>query len=378
MKFVVSKTVLHKVLQNVDSALDTRPTKEIYSYVKIVAVDGKVSFVTTNGDMWATDEFFCEVLRSGSVATTMSVLFEIVKRFGNELDITCELHQDSNGGKLRLSTGNQSDFEISTISVADFPDVAHDEFVNSFEMASKDLIDIHKRISFCVSTNPARYNLTGMLFHTASSRGDSHHDTLWAVATDGHRLSYMKVPFNSAFNLPNRTVPRRAIVEIVKLVSQADKISLSFNETKLRVQFGSTSFVTKLIEAAYPEYSAVIPSNPTKILELDRNALSAALARVSVIYQIKGLKGVRFVASKDSLCLTTVNQRGDTAKEIIPAKFSDNETFEIAYNPVFISDVLSAVEGNVVRFCFVNEVSPSIIQSIDNSNYCHVVMPMKF
>jgi DNA polymerase III sliding clamp (beta) subunit (PCNA family) len=120
-----------------------------------------------------------------------------------------------------------------------------------------------------------------------------------------------------------------------------------------------------------------VPKNNTKVLEVDKNAILGAIKRVSVIYEIKGLKGVRFIIENDTVSMIAVNQFGDKASESAPVVFSDKERFETAYNPQFIADAVANVDGDKVRITFSDPMSPMLIQAIDTNNPYYVVMPMR-
>ena len=75
---------------------------------------------------------------------------------------------------------------------------------------------------FAMSNKPERYNLNGLLFHTANEEGVNN---LCAIATDGHRLSFAKSVIESAVVIPNRIIPRKSITELSRILPDYDQNS---------------------------------------------------------------------------------------------------------------------------------------------------------
>jgi DNA polymerase-3 subunit beta len=349
---------------------------QILSYVKISAENGKVSLVATNLDTEACDSFDCDVMSSGVIAAPMATISEIVSRLANDANITLDLvDAGSEGGKKIILSANSSVFEIVCLPADDFPAVLGSGFDATLELSTKSLLDLMKKTAFSMSNNPDRYNLNGLLLHSLAKDGKNY---LCAVSTDGHRLSYSETEIDVTFSLRNKVVPKKAISDMQKILhSDAENCKLQVSDNKIGVTVGSVSFVTKLIEADFPDYQRVVPKNNTKVLEVDKNAILGAIKRVSVIYEIKGLKGVRFIIENDTVSMIAVNQFGDKASESAPVVFSDKERFETAYNPQFIADAVANVDGDKVRITFSDPMSPMLIQAIDTNNPYYVVMPMR-
>lgn len=379
MKFSISKDSIQKAMQHVSSAIDPRGTVPILSYIKVTARDNKLFLVATNLDTEASDSIDCEVTQDGSLAIPTSTVNEIVKKLPANAVITFDASDKSTdkANRLILSAG-RSKFEVNSLSDSDFPSVFGNDFDAEISITAKDLLAMIKTTMFAMSNKPERYNLNGLLFHTIS--GENNTNNLCIIATDGHRLSFAKTKIPEPQSIPNRIIPRKSIMELSRILpdyDQASEVKIKFGNNKAVFMIGSLKYITKLLDADFPDYNRVVPKNNDKILEINRDHLLSALNRVSIVYKMGGARGVKFSIESDKVTLTSSSGFGDIADEDLESIFSEKEKFETSYNPDFIIEALEACNGEKVRFNFSDTSAPMLLQA-DKEDFYHVVMPMRF
>jgi DNA polymerase-3 subunit beta len=94
---------------------------------------------------------------------------------------------------------------------------------------------------------------------------------------------------DGAKNMPGVIVPRKTVLEVVKLFEGVDgAVEVSLSAAKIRFAAGDLVLTSKLIDGTFPDYERVIPRNNDKKLELDTKAFAAAVDRVSTISMEKG------------------------------------------------------------------------------------------
>ena len=93
-----------------------------------------------------------------------------------------------------------------------------------------------------------RYYLNGMLLEVAQGK-------LRAVATDGHRLALAEmIAPEGAAGAPGVIVPRKTIQEARRLLEDAgETVELQVSSSKVRLQFGSASLTSKVIDGSFPD-----------------------------------------------------------------------------------------------------------------------------
>lgn len=65
----------------------------------------------------------------------------------------------------------RSDFKLSCLPVADFPEISTGELPVSFSIPAADLRSLIDRTKFAMSTEETRYYLNGIYVHQAESSG---------------------------------------------------------------------------------------------------------------------------------------------------------------------------------------------------------------
>ena len=107
------------------------------------------------------------------------------------------------------------------------------------------------------------------------------------VATDGHRLSMMKMDTGEKDFLTMEKgviIPRKGLVEIRRLVEdESGDVFLGIRQGMCIVKTDHTLLKVSLVDGEYPDYRRVIPAEKGMILEIEKDKFLHALRRMSVI-----------------------------------------------------------------------------------------------
>ena len=119
------------------------------------------------------------------------------------------------------------------------------------------------------------------------------------VATDGHRLAYVRVE-ESPGKAPKTEVllPRKTLNEIARLIDGVEAIEFSHGENHLFFKAADRLLISRKIDANFPAYERVIPKSNDKHINFDRDRLAAAVRRVRLLSNERS-KAVKFVLGKD-------------------------------------------------------------------------------
>jgi len=113
----------------------------------------------------------------------------------------------------------------------------------------------------------------------------STEDQLVAVATNGTRLIHQSVAAERFSTARDLILPTRSAVAIARLVrhTKSDRVLLRRSKSMLAANGRGFSFTTRLIDATYPAFEALIPELTANTVTVDRVELLAALARLIAI-----------------------------------------------------------------------------------------------
>jgi DNA polymerase-3 subunit beta len=206
--------------------------------------------------------------------------------------------------------------------------------------------------------------------------------TIKLVGTDGHRLAVDQRPLSVPKGGPqvadtSAIVPKKALLEMKKLVEDSDEevLVLHVSKTQLTFQQGDLVLLTRLMEGNYPNYRQVIPTGSDKRVTLEKAALEGALRRVALLSKER-TNAVRFQLEPSRVVMSTSNPDLGEAKEDIGASY-EGEPLTTGFNARYLLDVLTAVDAPEVIMEFKDALSPCLIREPSQEGFLCVVMPMR-
>ncbi len=370
MKFKIAKDKILDGLQVVQNVVSTRTTLPILSNVLVRASSGAVQLTTTDLDVTIRCEVEAEVSKTGATTLPARRLFSIAKELpAAEIEVEVD---EKNAATIRCGAAF---FKILGLPEEEFPSLPKVESAKPIHAEQALLRAMMRKTSYAMSTDETRYQLNGILMSFKD-------DKITAVATDGRRLALCEhdaeLPrgTNADFILSAKTV-----TELQRLLVDGGtaQISISENQAAFLLQPASKdskrtiSIVAKLIEGNFPNYRQVIPSEAKERIKLEREALLAALHRVSLLTSEKS-SSVRLQFAKNNLNISVNSPDVGEARETIPTEFKGKELM-VAFNPQYLMDPLRNLDADEVFFELVDELSPGVIKV--NEPFLYVVMPMR-
>ena len=370
MKFSIDRADFLRCLNHVQSAVEKRNTIPILSNVLMKAEDGVLSLSTTDMDMEINESVAAKVDKAGATTAPAGTLFDIVKKLPDESQI--EISLDEAGNQMTVKAG-RSNFKLSCLPVADFPEIGQGDLPVSFSVPANDLRALIDRTKFAMSTEETRYYLNGIYLHAADNQGVK---VLRAVATDGHRLARFEMPLpEGAGDMPGVILPRKAVLEIRKLIEEAgDTIQISLSESKVRFNFDHIVLTSKLIDGTFPDYQRVIPQGNDKIIEVNPKKFTSAIDRVSTISDGKS-RAIKITFEGKTMTLSASSPEAGSATEDL--EINGNDNIEIGFNARYLLDITSQIEGDGCRLTLADSASPTIIEDTGDISSLYVLMPLR-
>ncbi len=294
--------------------------------------------------------------------------FNICRSFPSDMDI--QLSYDKNQFVLVCGT---SKFHLSSFSSADFPMLevpAEEERQLRLSISQQELRKHLASVFSCMASQDVRYYLNAALF-------DFSPDGLHIVATDGHKLSVAEksAPQLTADKV-QAIVPRKGVIELLRLLEHQDEpVDLVFYPHFMQVVTPSFSCGCKLIDANFPDYARVIPTESDKKALLDVRAFDAALRRCAILATDKVQKAALKFES-DRLRISTVNRIEEEGFEDLPISY-EGEPLTIHFNIPYFNEVIGTMKGEKLRIEMRDPNSSALLQDEEDDTTLFVIMPMK-
>lgn len=367
MKFELTKSTFIEPLQRVVNVIEKRQTLPILSHVLIQCSESGLVCVGTDQEIELSARIPVDQLdlsRVGAVTVPGRKLLDIVRHLPQEAVITCEAENDR-----FVMRSKRFESQLATLPANEFPwidlAVVAEEGIKVSAIGLKKLLS---RTMFAMAQQDVRYFFNGMLFEFESK-------LLRCVATNGQRLAIAEEPLAVTPSLSRPILPRKGVVELSRLLDGVNgDVLIQFTEQHVQVDVGSDRFVSKLIDAEYPDYSKAIPESAGQYFSCSRLDLKDALVRTAVLSN-EVYKNVRLSLSAGQLEIFTNNPQQEQAIEQITVDYA-NEPLEIGFNIHFLIEALSVMSGDSVRVELSNPSSPCLLRDPDDPSAQFVISPM--
>ncbi len=369
MKFSVNQKDLQNSLNYCQGVIEKRSTLPILSNVLLEAKDAKLKITATDLDLIFTQNISnIEIQEEGKTTTSCSIMYDIVRKFNNEKKINFNL---VNENKINLES-DKSTFNLNCLKASEFPITEENFKENEFILNSKRLLKLLNKCKFSISNDETRHYLSGIFLHITESEGKKF---LTAVATDSHRMAISKTLISEDIKFEAIILPKKTIFQLCSILDHYDgDVKISNLKSKIKFEFSEIVLMSKLIDGKFPNYFQVIPKDNQKKLEIDLKAFLTSVDRVASV-SLDKKDGLRMNLENNSLNLSVNNSNSGDGKESLPVKF-DHE-LDISFNPRYLIDVASNMDGTKIEIFFKESGSPALIKDPSDFDSIYVVMPMK-
>lgn len=371
MEILVKKSELSNALSRVQGIVEKKNTVPILSCV-LLEVEGANLFVSaTDLEISLRSRYQAKVSSEGIVTAPAKKIFEIVREFPEgDIRIAAE-----DSGWVHLEMG-RARFKVMSLPKDDFPTVPQIEEGEKLEFTAAALGEMIDKTIFAMSHDQTRHALNGVLWEV-SPAGDSEAECRM-VATDGHRLAYIKRDCRGEVTRTRGAiVPRKAIVELKRILGDGGekKVEVFFQENRIAFRIGEAVMVTRLVEGQFPDYKQVIPDDSSKKAVVDREEFYRAVRRIATLSSERAAP-LKFAFKTGGVTVSSVNPEVGEGIEDLEADY-DGDDIEIGLNAKYVIDAFSAINQDKVILEMNEPLSPGLISPVGDEDYRCVVMPMR-
>jgi DNA polymerase-3 subunit beta len=362
MKFIVSSSQLLKQLQHISGVINTNTVLPILEDYLFVVENETLTVVATDLETVMRIKVNVEAKESGKVCIPARILMDTLK---NIPDQPLTFNIDKNFG-IEITSDNGK-YKVMGENPDNFPKEPTADDTTSFTMTSSALVTAINKTIFAVSNDDLRPAMTGVYFELAK-------DYIQFVATDAHRLVRYKRTEVVCPKADSFIVPRKPL-NLLKsaLPDNEDEITVNYNSNHLFVQHGTTQMSCRLIDARFPDYKVVIPSdNPYKLV-VNKATFQSALRRVSV-FSNKSTNQVALNISGSELGLAAQDvDFSFEGNERMGCQY-DGEDLTIAFNARFLIEMLNAADSEDVRIELSTPTKAGILKPTELDEHEDVLM----
>jgi DNA polymerase-3 subunit beta len=383
MKFRVERDALADGVAWVARSLPPRPPVPVLGGVLLEASDQatEASTITISGydyEVSARVEVDAQINsgehESSRVLVSGRLLADITKSLPpHPIDVVVD------GARATISCGSAR-FSLPTMPVEDYP-----RLPDMPRLAGAVRPDVFaeavSQVAVAAGKDDTLPMLTGIRVEIDGAR-------LTMAATDRFRLAVRELDWEPSDTSISTAVlvPARTLADAAKTLAGKDpvQIALSDGDGLLGLAGNGRRSTTRLLDAEFPKYRQLLPSEHTTAAVLELAPLVEAIKRVSLVAD-RGAQ-VRMEFTEGSLRLTA---GGDSegaegsAEEHLPAEL-DGEPLTIAFNPGYLLDGLNSLHTDRAHLAFTTPNRPALARPVSGdqdpvgrSDYLHLLMPVR-
>ena len=365
MNIKIDREILLKPLGNVSGIVEKRHALPILSNLLLEGHQGKLKFTATDLEMQISTHIKTELADDFQITVSAKKLFDITRALPENSNIDIQIEENK-----VIVKAKKSRFNLQTLPPQDYPVMKKDENDSiELKLSQKEFKALLKQVDFAMAQQDIRYYLNGLLIEVKDKN-------INIVGTDGHRLSFTSLELKTPINPAQVIVPRKTIVELVKLLGDTDDpVEISFSNNQVNFKFNDIDLITKVIDGKFPDYDRVIPQGHDNVFNIDRSLLLDSMLRASILSNDK-YRGIRMVVEEGNLKLVSNNSEQEQAEEELEIDYK-GEKIDVGFNVTYLIDVLTNIQSDKLTFAFNDSSSSCLVTIPNNEKYKYVVMPMR-
>ena len=367
MRFTISREKLQEGLSAVAASIPAKTTLPVLANILIETTYKGIRLSGTDLDMAVSTELSADVDAQGAITIPAKKLAEIVRELPSAPVKVGAVGEQ----RITLECG-RAKFRLLGLPRDEFPSFPAVRFDESWRIRSGDLQKLIAHTAFAASTEESRPILNGVLWELRPDR-------MRMVATNGHRLAKMDLPITSA-GTPSGDliVPPKALEQIRRLFPPEEELEIARGDNHLGFRSPFTAVYTRLIEGPYPNYEQVIPKDNDRIALADKNALVAALKRMSVIASDQTHR-IRLSFNAGMLKFSVQTPDLGEAQDELPISY-EGDPLDIGFNANYLLEILRFVPTDEVRLTFKAPERAATLEPVgwqEPGQFLSLVMPLR-
>jgi DNA polymerase-3 subunit beta len=373
VKFRVERDVLADAVSWAARTLPTRPSMPVLAGLVLEASDDSVTLSSFDYEVSSRVTIAADVQTPGRTLVSGRLLADITRSLpGAPVQL-------SNEGTRVVITCGRSSFTLPTLPVEDYPSLpAMPDSSGDIEAAL--FAAAVAQVAVAAGRDDTLPTLTGI-------RMEIEGGNIVLAATDRYRLAVREFSWNpkSSSISVNALIPAKTLADTAKSLSTTDLVTIALSaggsgEGLIGFEGAGRRTTTRLLDGEFPKYRTLLPSEAATVASVDTSALADAVKRVALVAERN--TPVRLAFDGSEVVLRAGAGEDAQANEVVECRV-DGDGLEIAFNPAYLLDGLSAVDAGTTTFSFTQATRPAVLTGADSAaasgvdDYRYLLMPVR-
>jgi DNA polymerase-3 subunit beta len=371
VKFRIDRDVLADAVAWTARTLPVRPSVPVLAAMRIEAGD-QLALSAFDYEVSAQAAIDTDVQEAGVALVSGRLLAEISRNLPpHPVDITTD------GVKVILTCGTAK-FTLQTMPVDEYPNlppmpplagtVGSDEFAAAVA-----------QVAIAAGRDDTLPMLTGV-------RVEIDGEAITLASTDRYRLAVRTLRWKPA--RPDLSavalVPAKTLSDTAKSFTSGAEVSISLadpaaGEGMIGFSGGGRRTTTRLLDAEFVKYQSLWPKETSAVAEVETAPFAEAVRRVGLVAEKN--TPVRMSFTQGEVVMEAGSGEDAQAVEALAAQL-EGEDMNIAFNPHYLLDGLSAIGSDTARLSMTTATKPAVMTGkpaveAGDPDYRYLIMPIR-
>ncbi len=373
MKFVVERDLLVDAVNWVSKSISSRPITTALLGI-VIEVTDEITLSGSDLETSAKAKLKAEISQKGKVLVPGRLLAEISRALPAK-PITFNLE-----GSRVLVTAANAKFTLPTLPLVEYPTLP--ELPTASGSLSSDLFATAvNQVAIAAGKDDSLPTLTGVFVEINKNQ-------ITLAATDRYRLAVRELNWSATdINIETTSLLRaRTLAEAAKSLIGTSQVTIALpatttNEKLVGFISEGKSMTSRVLDGSFPPFRHLLPNNSTADAIIEVAPLLDSVRRVALVTD--KTVPLRLNFSNNTLQLEAGTGDEATATEKLDINYK-GEDINIAFNPTFLTDGLTAINTAFVHITFTGANKPAVLTgqteagSAPITNYKYLLMPMRY
>jgi len=373
MKFVVERDQLNDAVNWVSKSISNRP---ISTSLLGIVIDVGDEITLSGSDLESSTKavFKAQVEQKGKVLVPGKLLAEISRSLPTKA-VTLKLE-----GTKVLVTAGSAKFTLPTLPLSEYPNLP--QIPPTTGSIKSDLFTTAvNQVAVAAGKDDSLPTLTGVFIEINKNQ-------LTLAATDRYRLAVRELNWQAADSNIEATALLRArtIADAAKSLITTSNINISLaptnsNEKLVGFSCDGKTMTTRVLDGSFPPFRHLLPNDSISQAVIEVAPFLDSVRRVALVTD--KTVPLRLNFSNNTLQLEAGTGDEAQASESIDINYKGDE-INIAFNPTFLTDGLTAIGTAFVHISFTGANKPAVLtgqseaSSAPITSYKYLLMPMRY
>ena len=343
MKGVCSTGALHSAISQVSRVISGNSTLPILEHILLKIEGEKLVLLATDLEVSVQLDLLVNEGTDGSITIPAKALLNTVQYSKTDI-ITLEKTKEN---ELTCTTPNGKAV-LQGGSEGDFPNITSLNEGKTYTLAPKDIKQAFDYV-------------------------------LYAAA----RSALRPAPSPSPEETPDVIIPVKVLEELQYALSHNDsddQLTMMSDGQQVGFVLGNTRLISRVIDAKYPNYKQIIPTETDLVIICETDVLLNAVKRLHYFAKETN-NNLTYTFSKDgNLHIKTYQTQAGYDEITIPIsvkKPGEEDEIKIALNSIQLIEFLSHLPNKEVQIELINNTKPAILRNPDVNSFMHLMMPLR-